>query len=525
MGTTVAPQASSIAGEIYANQPSGIGQLGGMLVNLGSVYNSLSDSGGVMGAANDRNNGNVGAGVTDNIDPSKAPKKDISAEQVDKVVKRSDEIRASAMSNEDKKVALSELLTGEGIPHDPNSLDPFSPSDKFGLLSNRINVVNSQSAAAAAAASAAAEASAAQARAATEALQDVFNTDPVADAVNSDLLGGSLGGDSDLTGDVDTIASTVASEATGGLKAGDVVTDDRIVGDYEFVYDAENNVFHYAPFDANGNRIYTGETLDASTVGGFDPNAATTGATKSVTFDPLTGKASIEQVGDASNDTKDTDTTDTGGDNTSGITITLGGDGLLGGSSAVNTNVMGPTQDVFNAATDSNNTGETLTTGNSNATTATTDNGTGATSTVTNGATTGTTNTTVVDGSGDVTGTGDVFNTATDTKNTGETLTTGTSVKPSTVVTKGDDGKDGGDGTDGKDGVNGTDGLNGGDGGDGKDGKDGKDGATGLIMMGMLSSPIANNIFKTEFESNYLRPEYVDRILRGKGMNNNGRNT
>jgi hypothetical protein len=47
-----------------------------------------------------------------------------------------------------------------------------------------------------------------------------------------------------------------------------------------------------------------------------------------------------------------------------------------------------------------------------------------------------------------------------------------------------------------------------------------------LIMMGMLSSPIANNIFKTEFESDYLRPEYVDRILRGKGMlNNNGRNT
>ncbi|MDB4308032.1 hypothetical protein N9985_01955 [Gammaproteobacteria bacterium] len=143
-----------------------------------------------------------------------------------------------------------------------------------------------------------------------------------------------------------------------------------------------------------------------------------------------------------------------------------------------------------------------------------TPNGSGdTTSTVIDAASNGPANTTVVDASGDVTGTGDVFNTATDTKNTGETLTTGTAVKPSTVVTKGDDGKDG---------VNGTDGLNG---GDGKDGTDGKDGATGLLMMGMLSSPIANNIFKTEFESNYLRPEYVDRILRGKGMNNNGRNT
>ena len=151
MGTTVAPQASSIAGSITSYGKSGLGNLGGMLVDLGSVYNSLSDSGGVMGAANDRNNGNIGAGVTDNVDPSKAPKKDISAEQVDKIVKRSDEIRASAMSNEDKKIALSELLTAEGIPHDPNSLDPFSPSDKFGLLSNRINIVDPQSAASAAA--------------------------------------------------------------------------------------------------------------------------------------------------------------------------------------------------------------------------------------------------------------------------------------------------------------------------------------------------------------------------------------
>ena len=238
--------------------------------------------------------------------------------------------------------------------------------------------------------------------------------------------------------------------------------------------------------------------------------------------DAVTGGYVVEHSGDASAVTKDTDTTDTGGDNTSGITITLGGDGLLGGSSVIDTSVVGPTQDVFNAATDNNNTGETLTTGNSNATTATTDNGTGATSTVTNGATTGATNTTVVGGTGDVTGTGDVFNTATDTKNTGETLTTGTSVKPSTVVTNGTDGRDGSDGTDGKDGKDGGDGR---DGGDGADGKDGKDGETGLLMMGMLSAPLANNIFKTEFESNYLRPEYVDRILRGKGMNNNGRNT
>ena len=51
MGTTVAPQASSIAGSVTSYAKSG--GLGGFAVDLGSVYNSLSDSGGVMGAARD----------------------------------------------------------------------------------------------------------------------------------------------------------------------------------------------------------------------------------------------------------------------------------------------------------------------------------------------------------------------------------------------------------------------------------------------------------------------------------------
>ena len=89
MGTTVAPQASSIAGSITSYGKSGLGNLGGMLVDLNSLYNSVGDSGGVMAAANDRNNGNIGAGVTDNVDPSKAPKKDISASKLDAVIKRS----------------------------------------------------------------------------------------------------------------------------------------------------------------------------------------------------------------------------------------------------------------------------------------------------------------------------------------------------------------------------------------------------------------------------------------------------
>ena len=62
-----------------------------------------------------------------------------------------------------------------------------------------------------------------------------------------------------------------------------------------------------------------------------------------------------------------------------------------------------------------------------------------------------------------------------------------------------------------------TDGL---DGIAGKDGKDGKDG----LIMSMLASPIANNLFETEFGYDYLKPEYIDRLFRGKlNMNNNRR--
>jgi hypothetical protein len=36
------------------------------------------------------------------------------------------------------------------------------------------------------------------------------------------------------------------------------------------------------------------------------------------------------------------------------------------------------------------------------------------------------------------------------------------------------------------------------------------------VLVGMLASPLANEIFKTEFKDDYLRPQYVDRILRGR---------
>ena len=38
----------------------------------------------------------------------------------------------------------------------------------------------------------------------------------------------------------------------------------------------------------------------------------------------------------------------------------------------------------------------------------------------------------------------------------------------------------------------------------------------GLALVGMLSSPMSNELFRTEFKDDYLRPQYVDRILRGR---------
>lgn len=357
MGTTVAPRGSSIAGEIFAEQPSGLGALGGMLVDLAPMYNSLADLGGVMNAASDTQ-GNAGAGITDTADPSKAPKKKISSEQVDKIVKRSDEIRGSAMSNEDKKIALSELLTDAGIPHDPNSLDPKFPSDNFGLLSNRIEIVDPVSASAASSAASAGGGSIS----ASDAVQGASGglESVIADAAAQDeaaSLDSTVAADTDLTGSIEKTAAeleaeaTAAAESSGGYTAGDVVTDDRIVGDYPFVYDADANVFHYTPFDENGNRIYTGETLDASTVAGFDPSSEDTGATKSIMFDPETGQASIEQVGDASTVTDDTEDTGATG---SGLNITITGAGLV--DDVINSIIYGPfkTQDEADAAAAAN---------------------------------------------------------------------------------------------------------------------------------------------------------------------------
>jgi len=191
-------------------------------VDLAPMYNSLADLGGVMNAASDTQ-GNAGAGITDTADPSKAPKKKISSGEVDKIVKRSDEIRGSAMSNEDKKIALSELLTDAGIPHDPNSLDPYSPSDNYGLLSNRIEIVDPVSTTAASSAASAGGGSIS----ASDAVQGASGglESVIADAAEQDAasesasLDSTVAADTDLTGSTEKTAAELEAEAAAAAAA------------------------------------------------------------------------------------------------------------------------------------------------------------------------------------------------------------------------------------------------------------------------------------------------------------------
>ena len=246
----------------------------------------------------------------------------------------------------------------------------------------------------------------------------------------------STGGDGDLEGDLDTIAADVGSGSTEGYAVGDVVTDERITGDFDFVYEAETDVFHYAPFDYNGNRTYTGETLDASEVDGFDPSSAETGTTRGVMFDPITGKASIEHSGTVP---------DTTNDSLVSSNAVLTAANVL--DSLDNSNdTMGPFQtEDFYTGSDNNNTGETLTVG------------------------------------------GDA------TTNDTTTTTTGTD------GTNGTDGTSGTDGTNGTDGATGTDGSDGADGADGAKGEQGAAGRNGVSLgSSPIAGGFFDSVFEVE---------------------------
>jgi len=126
---------------------------------------------------------------------------------------------------------------------------------------------------------------------------------------------------------------------------------------------------------------------------------------------------------------------------------------------------------------------------------------------VTSADTTGTADTAVVDTSGGVASSTDTTPTITPTPPTiTPTPPTITATPSITTPTNGTDGVDGIDGVDGTDGIDGTDG---GDGTDGKDGKDGRDGLTGMLTLNTIATPLADEIFTSEFKMDYLKPEFI----------------
>ena len=315
------------------------------------------------------------------------------------------------------------------------------------------------------------------------------DTDTTSEADSS--LDSTVAADPDLTGSVDQTIQDLENESSAEYKVGDIFTDDRIVGDYEYIYDAENNVFHYVPFDFEGNRVYRGETIDANTVGGFDPTQATTGTTVAIMTDPVTGQPVVEHSGDGSTKTTD-DTTDETGSNGSGLDITITGGGLV--------------NDVINAVLTGAGAGAGAGDGNGTTTTAGSGAGSGA------GADAGA-------GGGAGSGAG-----AGNGSGVGNGNGSGAGNGAGTVINGADgadgkDGKDGQDGQDGQDGADGRDGQDGRDGTDGKDGKDGKDGMIGLFSRVINETPLTESVlFQPQFtEIDNVQLGMFEQFLRAAG--------
>ena len=274
MGTIVGPIGSSIT---TARRGGGGGNMGaaGMMSGMSNRYNSIGDSGGIMG---------------DSSDPTTAAKAEMTEEERKKLGKTIDDIKKEDIPLSEIRAKVSKALTDAGVPHDPNTLNTgLGFADGFGLLNNRINITTEAVTKASSGGGAAtADAGAAAVGGAQEADAAVSMED-INGAITEDLTAAStdlLDGDSDLTGST-TVADTIDPANPAGLTVGDIVTDDRITGDLEFIYDADSNLFHYVPFDVNGNRVYTGETLAASDVVGFDSTGVKTGQSIGVYTDTV----------------------------------------------------------------------------------------------------------------------------------------------------------------------------------------------------------------------------------------------
>lgn len=406
MGTTVAPQASSIAGSITSYGRSGLGNLGGMLVDLGSVYNSVGDSGGVMAAASDKANEQ-----TDYTSPNQAPKADLSQEEADKLLSDVGDIQRSDLTEGDKKTKLSELLSKAKIPHDPASLSTFSLSDDFGLLSKRVNIAAPQ--VATKPSGGGSQATGTLGGGADSAIMDAAAAD--ASATYEDLNASTVGNDILMMGvGADQGLATDSSTA--------------IQADFE----------HPWQYDGNGQftNIFTNEVIT--------DQAGTENLVVGQTYSDGTPSEATLNTGEATN----SEVTATGDANTEDFL-----------DSVITSLILGASQGNVVSRDSANSVNPSATNVPQAADTANVANTTNTTDTINTNTTAGVADTTVIKGGS--------TNNVLDTTATGATVTINDAVSP---IAKANDGEDGVDGKDGLNGLNGQNGQNGKDGKDGKDG-------------------------------------------------------
>ena len=201
--------------------------------------------------------------------PDELPPVDITKEQYDQAVSAVGDIQRNENLTQEQQVnEISNVLTDLGVAHDPSTLDVLGGSDQYGLLSNRINIV-----------------------------------EPTTDTTAATT-------DTTAAGDA-TTASTSSTDAQGGATGG--------ASSYSWIY--ENGKFVYAPYDVAGKRLPGGESVNVSDVAGTEGKTFEEGQTVGLYSDPQTNQLVLEQAG----------TTDTGGTSIDwgNIFSTLGAAGVM----------------------------------------------------------------------------------------------------------------------------------------------------------------------------------------------------
>ncbi|MBN77069.1 MAG: hypothetical protein CMO36_02535 [Verrucomicrobiaceae bacterium] len=220
--------------------------------NLGMLSRLQANSDSLAGAISQAQDLDAAKTFQDNVDYAVNNPAEITQEDYDKFDAQIGDIQRAPLNADQKKAAISQVLTNAGIYHDVASLDIIGKgSDAGGLLSKRIKIVEKTDAGGTDAASS--------------------NTDDLAAITNDD---DALSAD-DLSDNIDTSITSDAAGADAAIATlssmGNSVDSAE---EYSWVYDAATDSFQEGYFqeDANGNvtRILTGDAIEKGQVFGAD---------------------------------------------------------------------------------------------------------------------------------------------------------------------------------------------------------------------------------------------------------------